>query len=134
MFLFLILMLIFSSNVYAEKLPPLKARVNINTGEVDNVGRGMDYSGILTPDTRVFMVPENLDPGKLIYDQGEIREKKGDELEIDRKATQRMILIEKIVKKKQRLDAMQGLSGINWTDTFVLQQEINDLRQEINKL
>lgn len=133
MILLLILLVLFPQTGFCEKLPTLKARVNINTGEVDNVGRGMDYTDLLTPDHRIFPVPNGIDTSKLIYSQGEIREKNVQELDLVKKEIEKRILAEKLINRKQRLDALQGLAGINWgSQVSELQQEINDLRNDYN--
>lgn len=128
-----ILMLLFSSTAFASEY---KALVDESTGEVTNLGRGIDYTNLLEPGKKVVSIPRGLIGTRarhLIYDRGIVQKKTQQEvidLEKrieDRKTRQELIGVQK------NIDAIQGIPGIDFgEETTRLNRRKTDLIQRLN--
>jgi len=137
MFLLFIFLILFHGQALAQE--ERRGLVDMNTGKLTNVGRGIDHSGMVDEDHMPIRIPwtfNNVPARLLIYSEGRIRAKTNEEIRDEAIAARKREIKRTLIERKRNLEAMKGLQaggGISYGQEIAkVSQEISDLKAEFN--
>jgi len=134
MFFIIFFILLSCSNVYAEQDAPKTALVDLTTGNLTNVGRGIDYSSLTDQTHVVIQVPIEFEEQKakhLVFKNGSVQKRDASDIALKEKGIQKGFVLAELIREKKDQEALKALKK---DDQINLDLEIVKKQVKISKL